>query len=291
MSPRRRGWAYAALGMLFVSTDSFFIRWSETDPWTVNLWVALFSLVFFAMLGVATGEPAPVAAVRTGRWPLVMVSAGGAITQIAFVTAVTRTSVANVVVIVAAAPVLAAVIARVFLGERTTRRVWTAIAITVVGVLMIVVRSVGEPNLDGDLLALLAILVFAATITVWRAHPELSRVAGLSGSAVLVVGVSAAAGAVWTIDGRVLLATLGMGLVFNPIGRLLHSSAPKYAPTGEVAMFMPVETVAATVWAWIAFAERPEPWTVVGGVVVIAGMLYGTVGTQRGPDPTVTPAR
>ena len=40
----------------------------------------------------------------------------------------------------------------------------------------------------------------------------------------------------------------------------------------------PVETVAATAWAWIFFSERPSARTVVGGVIVLGAVLYGTVG-------------
>ena len=42
-------------------------------------------------------------------------------------------------------------------------------------------------------------------------------------------------------------------------------------------MFTPIETVAASLWAWIGFSEVPEGWTVVGGVIVLLGMLYGTI--------------
>ena len=42
----------------------------------------------------------------------------------------------------------------------------------------------------------------------------------------------------------------------------------------------PVETVAATAWAWIFFSERPTTQTVIGGVIVIAAIVWGTIGTR-----------
>lgn len=271
--------------MLLVSTDSFFIRWSEQDSWTINFWVSLFSLVLYVAIGRITREPNPAAAYRAAGWPLAAVAVGATLSQLAFVTAVTRTSVANVVVIVAATPIVAAFISKVFLGESTSRRVWTAIAITFSGVLIIVARSVGEPTLDGDLLAIGAIVAFAVNMNIWRRFPDMSRVTGLASAAVLVMGVSLVAGVTFAIDGRALAAVVGMGLVFNPLGRLFHTHAPRFAPTSEVAMFTPIETVAASLWAWIGFSEVPEAWTVVGGVVVIAGMLYGTAGRRPALAP------
>ena len=269
--------------MLLVSTDSFFIRWSEEDSWTINFWVALFSLVLYLALGVAMKERNPVAAYRAAGWPLLAVAIGATLSQIAFITAVTKTTVANVVVIVAATPILAALIGKAFFNESTTRRVWTAIAITFSGVLIIVARSIGEPTLDGDLLAIGAITMFAINMNLWRRYPEMSRVIGLASSGVFVMTISVIAGVTYAIDSRALVAVVGMGLIFNPLGRLFHTNAPRFAPAGEVAMFTPVETVAASLWAWIGFSEVPEAWTVVGGVIVIAGMLYGTVGRRAAP--------
>lgn len=264
--------------MLLVSTDSFFIRWSEEDTWTINFWVSVFSLALYIGIAVATREPHPVAAYRAAGWPLLAAAVGASLSQLAFITAVTRTSVANVVVIVAATPIVAAFIAKVFLGESTSRRVWTAIAVTFSGVLLIVAQSVGDPTLDGDLLAIAAITMFAVNMNIWRQFPDMSRVTGLGSAAVFVMITSVIAGVTYAIDGRALFAVVGMGLIFNPLGRLFHTHAPRFAPTSEVAMFTPIETVAASLWAWIGFSEVPESWTVVGGGVVIAGMLYGTTG-------------
>jgi len=286
---RRRGWLFAAVGMLLVSTDSFFIRWSEEGSWTINFWVALFSLLLYCGIGIATKEPTPVAAYRAARWPLLWVAIGATLSQIMFVTAITRTSVANVVVIVAATPIVAALIGKAAFGESTSRRVWTAIGITFSGVMIIVARSVGEPTLDGDLLAIGAITMFAINMNLWRRYPDMSRVNGLATSSVLVMTVSVIAGVTFAIDGRAFVAVMGMGLIFNPLGRLFHTHAPRFAPAGEVAMFTPIETVAASLWAWIGFSEVPETWTVVGGVIVIVGMLYGTIGRYR--DPVIVTGR
>jgi drug/metabolite transporter (DMT)-like permease len=263
--------------MLLVSTDSFFIRWSEAEAWDIVFLIALFSLPTYVLVSLRTETVGPLAAFRASPLPLLAVAVLAGVTQICFVTAVTRTAVANVVVIVAAAPVLAALIARVFFREHTARRVWVAIAITFGGVSIIVAGSVGEPNLDGDLLAVLAVAAFAINLNIWRQHPQMSRLVGLSLSALLVIAVSAWFASPFDLDARGYLGCLGMGLVFNPLGRLLHTNAPRYAPAAEVALFTPVETIAATRWAWLAFSEAPALATMIGGVIVIAGGVYGTI--------------
>ncbi|MGA0916804.1 MAG: DMT family transporter [Ilumatobacteraceae bacterium] len=275
--PRRRlGWLLAALGMLFVSTDAFFVRLSEVDAWTIGFLMACGSVVSLGAVAFARRDSVPAGTPLVS--PMMLVIGGlNALTQMLFITAVTRSEVANVVVIVAAAPLFAALIAWVALRERTEPRVAAAIALTTVGIGSVMAGSLGTPTLDGDLIAVLAILAFAATIVIWRRHPGLDRPRTLVVGSV-IMAAAASLFADWSaIDARALLAGAGMGLIFNPTGRMLYSSAPRFAPASEVAVFAPVETVAATVWVWVAFGEQPTATTVLGGVIVISSVLLATV--------------
>ena len=275
--PRRRlGWLLAALGMLFVSTDAFFVRLSEVDAWTIGFLMACGSVVSLGAVAFARRDSVPAGTPLVS--PMMLVIGGlNALTQMLFITAVTRSEVANVVVIVAAAPLFAALIAWVALRERTEPRVAAAIALTTVGIGSVMAGSLGTPTLDGDLIAVLAILAFAATIVIWRRHPGLDRPRTLVVGSV-IMAAAASLFADWSaIDARALLAGAGMGLIFNPTGRMLYSSAPRFAPAAEVAVFAPVETVAATVWVWVAFGEQPTATTVLGGVIVVSSVLLATV--------------
>ena len=285
---RRLGWALAAAGMLLVSTDSFFIRLAEADAVDIAFLTSACSLpVFLILLRVVEGagprQWGPM--LRADGPALAVVAALGAVSQVAFISAVTRTAVANVVAIVAAAPIAAALTAWLILGERTRRQVWFAITITSAGIGLVVGGSVGQPTLDGDLLAVVAILAFAMSITVWRRRPELSRYLGLALNAVVVLVVTAPFTSLPSLEPRTYGAAAAMGLVFSPAGRIAHSSAPRFAPASEVALFAPVETVAATLWAWLAFAEEPPPATLIGAAIIIAGVLVGTVGFSRPARP------
>lgn len=274
---RRRGWALAAAGMLFVSTDAFFVRLSEVDGWTLAFLMACGSMV---TLGAAALRSSSSPSTSRSRIPPAMLLIGvlNAATQVLFITAVTRSEVSNVVVIVAAAPLFASFAAWLLLRERTDTRVLIAIVVTVGGIATVMSGSLGSPTLDGDLLAIGAIGAFATTIVVWRRFPDLDRARTLvMGSALMALG--SAPFVDWdAIDSRAVLAGALMGLVFNPTGRMLYSNAPRWAPAAEVAMFAPVETVAATVWVWVAFGEQPPGATVAGGVIVLGALVFATTG-------------
>jgi drug/metabolite transporter (DMT)-like permease len=48
-----------------------------------------------------------------------------------------------------------------------------------------------------------------------------------------------------------------------------------------VALFAPVETVLATVWAFLVYDESPSTRTWVGGAAIIAAVVWATVPTRQ----------
>ncbi len=278
---RSLGWLLAGVGMLAVSTDSLWVRLSEAEAVDVAFWVACCALVVYSTFGRWIDRRPVGESLRRRRLPLAGVGVLGSVSQLSFITAITQTRVANVVAIVAASPLLAALCARLFLGERVTRRVALAIAVTMAGIAVIVFSSLGQPTLKGDFLALVAVAAFATSLTIWRRFPDMSRRAGLSISAVILLAVTSLTASPFSLDTRAYLAIAAMGLCFNPLGRLAHTNSSRFAPVSEVALFTPVETVAGTVWAALFLSELPRPTAVVGAVVVLAGVFYGTIASRR----------
>ncbi len=278
---RRLGWGLAALGMLLVSTDSLWVRASGADALDIAFIVSVLSLVLYGAMALRERE-ASWASLRADTGPLLAIGALGALSQITFISAITHTEIPNVVAIVASAPVLAAGFAWIVLRERTSPRVAVGIALTVVGIGLVVSTSIGSPNLLGDFLALVAVVAFAVSTVIWRRHREMSRIVGLSLAAILVAAPTAFVADPGALDASAWAAILAMGLLCNPLGRLAYSNAPKHAPAGEVALFAPVETVAGIVWAAVFLSEYPAVITVAGAVIVIFGMLYATVFDRKG---------
>ena len=271
----------AGVGMLSVSTDSLWIRLSEADAVDVSFWVACCSVPLYTALSHRVDGCWPLEAFRRYPWQQLVIGALTGGSQLCFVIAVTQTRVANVVAIVAAVPLMAAVCAWIWLRERISRTTAIAIAITMAGIGAIVSSSVGEPTLKGDLLGVAAILGFAVSLTMWRRYPDMSRLVGLSIGGVMTVVALIYWASPLSLDLRAYLSIAAMGLAFNPFGRLALSNAPRFAPVADVALFAPIETVAGTIWAAAFFNELPRPVAAVGAVIVLIGVFYGTIATTR----------
>ena len=86
-----------------------------------------------------------------------------------FILAITRTSVANAVVLQSAAPLASAVLGRIFLRERLAPPTLVAIFVAVAGVALMFAGALGGGDLVGNALALGVAMSFGANIVVVRA--------------------------------------------------------------------------------------------------------------------------
>jgi len=277
LTTRQLGLAMAFGGMLLISTDSLITRAAEVNGWVVTFWYGVFICPTMLLYLLILERGRPVRAVRrSGKWVLVS-AVLQTISTTAFIMAVKNTTISNVVIIVASVPLLTALLAWALLGERASRRLWFSIMASVVGVLIVVWGSLDLGGLSGNLLALTAVVAFAFNLTIWRRFPGISRV--------LVIAISAFMGALLAVTqtdvggqtARTYLLMLLMGTVFGPTGRIAVSSSTRYITAAEVSLMTPVETVAASLWAWLAFAEQPPPASFVGGAIVLAAVAYGTI--------------
>ncbi len=281
LRPHQTGVLMAAGGMLLISLDSLGIRLTRADSWDVAFWLGVFTtLAMLFLVPIRTGQSLP-AAIRTDGVPVVVSGALQATSTTFFILAINSTTVSNTVVIVAASPVMAALIARFAIGERTTVRTWLAIAASIGGILLVVSGSFGAGRVEGDLFAVGAITAFATNLTLWRHYPRLNRMVAVGLGGFTMALVAAVPANPLGVSTRALLILAFLGGLAGPAGRVAVATSTRYLPTAQVSLFTPIETVAATGWAWLFLSEPPPVQTIVGGVVVLAAVAYGS--TQRAP--------
>lgn len=280
---RIKGTLLALGGVLAISLDSLWIRLSGVSSWDVAFWVGTFTFAAIAIVApLATGKSL-LHMVRRDGSPLLVSSLLNTCSVTMFILAVGLTTVADVVAIIAAAPVASALVARVLIGERPSRRTWLGIAGSVVGILVIVGGSIGSGTVGGDIAALVAVVAFAANLTLWRRHPSISRLAVIGVGGLFTALVTLLPADPTSVDGKALAILAVMGLATGPAGRVALATSTRFLPAANVGLFTPVETVAATTWAWLFLAETPPTPTVVGGVLILGAVAYGT-GRRRPAD-------
>ncbi|MEQ8369565.1 MAG: DMT family transporter, partial [Alphaproteobacteria bacterium] len=164
-----RGIALAAAGMLVISPDGLLIRLLDaTGPWQLVFWRTAFMALALAVgLAIAYGgRLLPIARALGGGGLLAGIIIG--LSNVTFVGAITNTTVANTLVILATLPLFAALFARAILGERVAPRTWAVIAVAFAGMVLIFANSLGGGSLTGDALALLTAALFSLGVVILR---------------------------------------------------------------------------------------------------------------------------
>jgi drug/metabolite transporter (DMT)-like permease len=192
-----------------------------------------------------------------------------------FISALNHTSVARVLFILALAPVIAALIARVALGEPLTRRTAVAMGMALAGVALML-GDPGEGSLAGDGLALLAATGFALMIvlTRWRRDVSMAPATCLA-QVILIVAFLPLASPGAIGGGDVFwLAALGIGQI--GLGFMLLTVGARLIPAAQVGLITLLEVVLGPLWAWLFVGERPGAITLAGGAVVIVAIVVQT---------------
>lgn len=246
-----------------------------TDSWTVVFWRCLFASVFLlAFMLLRDGPRGTVALFRAMGFPGLLVSLAFATASTCFILAIAHTTVANVVLIQASVPLLAALIAWFVYKERVSLFTWGAIGTVIAGVAIMVSGSLtGHISPVGDALALLIAFVFSVTTVVTRRYTHVRMTpAAFVGCAIATVVALANAGplAVSPADMGVLfllgVANLGLGMV-------LFVSGARLIPAALAALLGTAETMMAPIWVAVIHGEIPNAHTLVGGLLVLAALI------------------
>ena len=200
-----------------------------------------------------------------------------AISSGAFLLALNHTSVANVLFMQAAAPMMAALLGWVLIPEPVDGRTWAALLLAGAGVAVMAAGSL-DAGIGAVGLPLLMTASFAVVIVIARHRRDVSMMPATCASQVLVVVVCApfvtlgsVSGSDWAILAALGVGQMGLGLAFLTIGARL-------IPPAQVAIISLLEVVLGPLWVWLAYDERPSAATLAGGAIVVAAVVVQAVG-------------
>lgn len=255
----------------------------HADGFEIAFWRCLFCAIFVA---------AVLAARHRGRW-LAQVGASGvagwvsgamwATMFVCFMLALQRTSVANVLVVMAAAPLLAALLGLAVLREPVPPRTWLAIAIAAAGIVWMVREGLSADGLSGMAIAFAVPVAGALNIVVLKrtgAHVDLVPAVLLGALIAMAVTLPFA----WPLSASAhdlaILAALGALQLGLPC--MLMVGATRHLAPHEIGLLGLLEVVLGPLWVWIGVGESPTPSTLQGGALVLGALAFNELVGLRG---------
>lgn len=276
-SHRQQGLLLTGCGALIISPDALLIKLIGLPDGDILMWRGLLTALGFVIIMLARHGTGTVAAYRRCGWTGIGVALLFSFSTFGFVLGNQYTKGGNVLMILAGAPLIAALLSWLFLGERLPRRTWLAIALCLVGTSLIVLDDAGVGSWVGNAFALLAATGLAANFTLCRTRPGVDMSPMLTLSGLIVATVAAlfnlAGGGLTLPPVASALWLVLLCLIILPLGFTLIQRGPLYLPAAEVGLLMLLEVVVGTLWVWWLLGEQPAPVALVGGSLVLGTLL------------------
>ena len=266
------------------STGGAAIKWTTLTAWQV---AGLRSLIAAATLLAFLPDARRYWSRR--NWIVGVVYAA---TLVLFVTANKLTTSANAIFLQAVAPVYILIAAPFVIRERVRREDLPFVIAMALGMAAFFVGSdapvASAPNPPaGNLAAAASGVTYALTVmglrAIARAEPRASLNTVVSGN---LVAAAVCIPLGWPIEGAVpadWIALTWLGVFQIGLAYLCLSKGVSAVTALEASLLLLAEPVLNPVWAWLAHGERPGPWAIAGGVLIVAATTVRAVTAPSRP--------
>ena len=217
---------------------------------------------------------------RAARWTTAAAYAGCIVT---FVTATRLTTAANAIFLQYTGPAYVLLLSPILLDEPFRAIDGFCVLLSLAGMSLFLVEKMEAGAATGNALGIASGVFFALAIVLLRREAK----AG-SGDALpsVALGNLLAAGLTlpWAVLAlpqmtslRGLLVLLYLGIIQLGAAYWLFVKGVRKVPAAEASLISMLEPVLNPVWVLIGTGERPGPWAIAGGAVVVASVVIRTL--------------
>jgi len=276
LSETQKGALFAFIGFsAFAWGDVVFKHLGERySIFMIGFFAAFFALIILTAL--ATVKPGLKKALKTNHLRLHIVRGALLLVQfLCIIYAFQYMSLAKFYALIFAAPMIAILLALVFLKERASIGIYAAVLVGLGGV-MIILRPGMIPIDVASIATLCAAFLFASSNIITRFignkdHPYAfaiyTELVILPVTAILMIPHFV----IPTLGDSFLFVLTG---VFSAMGLIFIAKGFSHAPASIAAPFHYVQMLWGVVLGYLVFGDRLDLWTAIGGAVIIASGIW-----------------
>jgi len=246
-----------------------------SDNWTVVFWRSIFAAVFLLAFMLLRDGPAGTLKLFRG-----MGLAGAAVAvcfataSTSFIVALAYTTVANILLMQAGVPLIAALLAWALFGERVSGPTWLAIGAVIAGVAIMVSSSfTGDVSPIGDGLALLIAVMFSIATVITRRASQIRMTPAVCLGTLIAATVSGLLASGYAVSAVNFAWLFAFGAINLGLGLALFATGARLIPAAVAALVGTLEPVLGPVWVWLIHGEVPGLRTIIGGTIVFLALF------------------
>jgi len=191
------------------------------------------------------------------------------------------TTAANAIFLQSTAPLWVLLLSGKLLGEPPTRAELLAVPIYGLGLSLFFLDELSPGQVTGNLVAVVAGVAFATTIIGFRRMAQRAAPGQAGSSAALVLGngiAALAAAPLWSTGPAArpvdLTILLYLGVFQLGLAYLCFVRGVARTRALEASLLVLLEPVLNPVWTFLFAGERPGPWALAGGSIVLLATLW-----------------
>ena len=268
------GYILVCFGGFCLSWGGFIIRSFEQ----ASVWQILFLRSFFFLLGLIVFllivyKKNTLKKIKTSGLPALLGGFVLSFSFIAFVVAMSNTTVANVVFIISTQTMFLALFGFFYLKEKVSLIGSLSIFLAMSGIFIMVGDSVSSGSLFGNLVALAIPINFAILVMIIRKYKNLDMVPAIfySGIFSCIYGLILSNSFNFTFH-DILMGFL-LGVPQLALGFICITIGSRTTPSATIGLLMLSETLFAHIWVWIFLNEVPPISVFLGGVIIILAII------------------
>jgi drug/metabolite transporter (DMT)-like permease len=281
MASRTYGILLVTLSAILWSTAGPFVRMANLESWTLIGWRSLFAFLTLAAAAAYEHRKDLAQAVAGVGPPGAVSVAISVVSSIAYIFALNLTTVANVMIVYAVLPFIAALVSYFWIGERVTLRLLGAGLAAFVGIAIMAGAAASPKDILGIIAAFIMTATFASQIVHTKVHPNLDMTLAMA----LAAGACGLIALPFMEPGvpapTALLACALYGGLSSGIAYVLALNGGRYITAGESGFIQMLDVVLGPLLVWFFFTEQPGSTVLMGGAIVLISVMWYLWAEQR----------
>ena len=244
-----------------------------TDIWKILSIRSFFFITALIIFLVFTYKKNTITVIKNSGTPAVIAGLFLSLSFVAYIVAMSKTSVANVVFIISTQTIFLAVFGFLFLKEKITLRGFISIILALAGIVVMLGSSINQGTLFGNIVAFAIPINFTILVMIIRKFPELDMVPAIFYSGIFsgLYGIFLASNLSFSPND--ILMGFFLGVPQLAFGFICVTIGSKSTPAVTVGLLMLLETIFAPIWVWIFLNETPPISVFTGGAIIIFAVI------------------
>jgi drug/metabolite transporter (DMT)-like permease len=268
------GYILLLFGGFCLSWGGFVIRsFEEASVWQILLLRSFFFMIALIGFLVATYKKKTIRIFKDAGFPAVLGGLVMSLSFIAFVVAMTNTTVANVVFIISTQTMFLAIFGFFYLKEKISLVSFISILLAMSGIIVMVGDSLSSGSFFGNLVALAIPINFSILVMIIRKNKDLDMVPAIFYSGIFSVIYGLILSESFAFTSHDILMGFFLGVPQLAFGFICITIGSRSTPSTTIGLLMLSETLCAPIWVCLFLNEIPPLSVFIGGAVIILAII------------------